>query len=100
MINLQFEFVQFYISSYKGLDFTKENLNQIELENLTDNDCICFTIEKDIQRIIYTHTVESTQGVNLEFNFAEIQQAIDVSILDDKPVIRPHVNLKLNIFNF
>lgn len=95
LINLQNEFVQFYLSSIKS----KGNMVEIELENLSKNDCISFSIEKDLQRIIYMHSnysLENSQNVNLEFDFVKIQESIEKRFLIDKPVIKTEVSLFRN----
>ena len=96
LIQLHNEFVQFYLNfkTAKNNCSTKAHV-KVELENLTPNDCICFTSEKEILKIVYTHSnysLENVQESNLEYDFVKIQKTIENRFLIDKPFIEIKVN--------
>ena len=98
LIKLHNEFVEFYIN-FKSIK--NNEVNKVEFESLTSNDCIIFSIEKEILQIVYMHSnysLESVQEANLEYDFTKIQQTIENRFLLDKPFVNNKV--KKNLFHF
>ena len=96
LIKLHNEFVEIYIN-FRSIKNKEEN--KVEFESLTSDDCIIFSIEKEILQIVYMHSnysLESVQEANLEYNFTKIQQTIENRFLLDKPF----VNNKVQFFFF
>ena len=72
-----------------------ESYSRVELEILSINDCINFSVDKEILQIVYTHSnysLENVQETNLEYNFVKIQQTLDNRFLLDKPLINNKVD--------
>ena len=89
LINAHNEFIQFYVGNILNKN-VKENTVTISLDNVTQNDLISFSPEKDILRLVYIHSnysLEECKNINLEFNFNKIQNAIERKIIADKPLI-------------
>jgi hypothetical protein len=106
LIRLHNEFIEFYLNFKKSNSKEKINIdyaNKIELENLSMNDCINFSVDKEILQIVYMHSnysLENVQETNLEFNFLKIQQTIQNRFLLDKPLITNKVKTLMNMESF
>jgi hypothetical protein len=98
LIRLHNDFIEFYLNFKNDISKSKINLesyNRVDLENLSINDCINFSVDKEILQIVYTHSnysLENVQETNLEYNFVKIQQTIDNRFLLDKPLINNKVD--------
>lgn len=98
LIRLHNDFIEFYLNFKNDISKSKINLesfNRVELENLNINDCINFSVDKEILQIVYTHSnysLENVQETNLEYNFVKIQQTIDNRFFLDKPLINNKVD--------
>ena len=103
LIRLHNEFIAFYLNFKSSSSKEKINIDyasKIELENLSINDCINFSVDKEILQIVYMHSnysLENVQETNLEFNFFKIQQTIQNRFLLDKPLITNKVNTLMNM---
>lgn len=89
LLNEQNEFIQFYVGNILNKK-VNENTVTISLENVTKNDLISFSPQKDILRLVYIHSnysLEESKNINLEFDFSKIQSSIERKIIDDKPLI-------------
>lgn len=86
LINSQNEFISFY----KNIKNSNEPSDQIDLDTITDNDCLHVSIKKDFLNIIFlnsNYTLEHVKELNFEFNFAKIQENIESKFLTDKKMI-------------
>ena len=95
LIRLHNDFIEFYLN-FRKPDSNLDSFNRVELENLSMNDCINFTIEKEILQIVYMHSnysLENVQETNLEYNFIKIQQTIENRFLLDRPLINNKVKI-------
>ncbi|CAF0865868.1 unnamed protein product [Brachionus calyciflorus] len=91
LINLQNEFIEFYIGSIREKSI-RDYTNIIDLENVTSSDCISFSVDKDLLRLIYIHSnysLENSKNLNLEFDYAKIQDSIEKRFLMERPLIKP-----------
>ena len=68
-----------------------QKLRQTELENLSSNECISFSCDKELLHIAFinsNYSLESRQQDTwLEYDFAKIEQAIESTLLADKAII-------------
>lgn len=109
LINLHNEFVAFYLKANfmarnpknnKTNELMDKMINEhakIDIDCLTSNDCINFSIEKDILNMVYmfsNYSLENAQETNIEYDFNKIQRAIESKLLVDKPFI----NIKVKLF--
>ena len=111
LTDLQNEFLRFYInrktekfvklnSSTENPDSTKLTLKKIELNEVKPTNCIKFTIDIDILRIVHMHcnySLGSSKALNIEYNFEKIQSSIEERILNDKSWINNKVNFLINL---
>jgi hypothetical protein len=108
LTNLQNEFLRFYINrkteklnklnssaeNPNSIVSTKFTLKKIELNELKPTNCIKFTIDIDILRIVHMHcnySLGSSKTLNIEYNFEKIQSSIEERILNDKSWIKNEV---------
>ena len=118
LTTLQNEFLRFYINrkterldernklnsnsseSVSDSNVAKLTLKKIELTEVKPNDCIKFTIDIDILRIVHMHSNYSlglSNTLNIEYNFEKIQSLIEERILNDKAWINNDVSSKVEI---
>lgn len=100
LINLQNEFLK---SQKNNINQKSMQLNteEVDIESVTQNDCIMFSIEKDLLQIVYmnsNYSYDCKEEINLEYDFKKIQITIEKRFLEDKSIISTEVYLIKTIF--
>lgn len=104
LISLQNDFMEFFEKNRDNLDWTtvgSDGEEPVELESITVNDCISFTVDKDLLQVVYMNTNYSyeTKEINLEYDFDKIQKTIVNRFLENKSRIQATVSIcKIDIF--
>jgi len=96
LINLQNEFNQFFIKNSNESNDDPYSNEKINLNSVTQSNCISFSIDKDILQIVYMHSnysLGASQDINIEYNFNKIQFTISKRFLEDKCLIDSNVNI-------
>ena len=89
LLNLNNTFIQRHMHM-KNRQLIDNPLRQTELENVSSNECISFSCDKEILHITFinsNYSLESRQDTTLEYDFAKIEQAIERTLFAEKAII-------------
>ena len=97
LVNLQNEFIGFYNGNIADITNTMPDdlkSEKVDFEALTSQNCISFSLEKDILNLTFAcsnYSLESNKDIVLEYDFVKLQTAIVSRYLTDKRYIEPKV---------
>lgn len=92
LINLQNSFLHFFYDNQTKYSGNKNQV--ISLESLTTNDVISFAADKHLLQILYinsNYSYESSEEINLEYDFNKIQMTVISRFMEDKALIESAV---------